>query len=199
MDGDTAFRRALLRPPSRHHRRNSDPAVGAFLASIGLRTGRFGAKETIRQVYALGLPLTVLWMLAPIVAWRLCLRRISRSEAAEQIRLLFRQLKAVAMQELAAGGGQSTALRPFVSVALSWIWAAMFIFSLLVLIGVHLGGGWRGWLWLFLGAGVGYFWYYTGRRGFGAAITGVLALAVMFFRMIASIFSSTESREGRRR
>ncbi len=165
-----------------------------FLASLGLRVGRIGAKETVRQIYALGLPLTVLMMLMPIVGWRLCLRRISRSEAAEQIRLLFRQLRAVAIQELSAGGGQSTSLRPFVSVALSWIWAAMFIFGLLILIGVHNGSGLTGWVWLFLGAGVLFFWYYAGRRGFGAAVAGVVAMLIAFFRMIGSIFSEPKSR-----
>ena len=197
-----------------------------FLASLGIRVGRIGAKETVRQIYALGLPLTVLWMLTPIVAWRLCIRRISRSEAAEQTRFLFRQLKAVAMQELSAGGGQSTCAeaiclnlrchgsgrrcsfsaflysshRPFVSVALivdlgGYVHSSAF----LVLIGIHTGGGLVGWLWLFLGAGLWYFWYYAGRRGFGAAVTGVMAMLIGFFRMIGSIFSSSESREGRRR
>ena len=66
----------------------------------------------------------------------------------------------------------------------------MFLFSLLILIGIHNGSGLIGWVWLFLGAGVWYFWYYAGRRGFGAAVTGVIAMLIAFFRMVASIFSS---------
>ena len=168
-----------------------------FLAALGLRVGRFGVKETIRQIYALGLPFTVLWMLLPVVAWRMCLRRIRPREAVAQIRLLFHQLTAVAMQELSEGGGQSTALRPFVSTALSLIWAGMFVLSLLVLFGIHINGGFYGWFWLFLGAGVWYFWYYVGKRGlaaaFAMAVRYIAGLVMAVYRFFSGIIRELTS------
>lgn len=172
-----------------------------FLASLGMRTGRFGGKETARQIYAFGLPFTVFWMLLPVLAWRLCLRRIKLREAGVQIRLLFRRLTALALTELSVGSSsRSTSLMPFVSTALSWIWPAMLLIGLFLLIGIHIGHGFRGWFWLFLGAALWGFWYYAGRHGFGAALNMVMGIISGIISVIANlIFRDTESSEGRGR